>query len=140
MWFLIYLFSVLEPPIFTKKPPSHVVLERGSIISLCCEATGSPRPRIEWSRAQQSSDLSPAFQENGCVEVNTVKENSAGDYICRSTDRFGLVETLTTVAAVPLREGTFLIVGGWWGGGPEYFRNFLRKKSWPFHFPDSINA
>ena len=91
------LFSVLEPPIFIKKPPAQVVVERGSTINLCCEATGSPRPRIEWSRAQQSSDLPPAFQENGCLEVNTVKENSAGDYICRSTNRFGLAETLTTV-------------------------------------------
>ena len=66
-----YLFSVLEPPIFTKKPPSQVVVERGSSLSLCCEATGSPRPRIEWSRARQSYYLPPAFQENGCLEVKT---------------------------------------------------------------------
>ena len=92
-----YLFSVLEPPIFTKKPSSQVVVERGSTISLCCEAIGSPRPRIEWSRAPQSSYMPAAFQENGCLEVNTAKENSAGDYICRSTNRFGLAETLTTV-------------------------------------------
>ena len=95
------LFSVLEPPTFTKKAPSQVVVERGSTISLCCDATGSPRPRIEWSRAQQSSYLPPVFQENGCVEVNTAKENSAGDYICRSTNRLGLAETLTKVI-VPL--------------------------------------
>ena len=102
MWFLNYLFSVLEPPIFTKKPPSHVVLERGSTINLCCEATGSPHPRIEWSRAKQSqSYLPPAFQENGCLEVNTAKEYSGGDYVCRSTNRFGLAESLTTVI-VPL--------------------------------------
>lgn len=83
-------------------PPLEVFVERGSTISLCCEATSSPRPRIEWSRAQQSSDLPPASQENGCLEVNTAKENSAGDYICRSSNRFGLVETITTVVLVPL--------------------------------------
>lgn len=96
------LFLFLEPPMFTNKPLSHVVVNRGSTLRLCCEATGSPRPRIEWSRAQQSSDLSPALQENGCLKVNTVKKNSDGDYICRATNRFGLVETTTTVITVPL--------------------------------------
>ena len=68
------LFPYLEPPIFTNKPPPQVVVKRGSILSICCEATGSPRPRIEWSRAQQSPDLPLAFQEKGCLEVNTIKE------------------------------------------------------------------
>ena len=40
--------------------------------------------------------------------------------------------------SMQVREGTFLI--GERGGGPGYFRNFLRKKSWPSHFPDWINA
>ena len=93
------LFSVLEAPIFTKKPPSQVVVERGSTVSLCCEATGSPHPRIEWSRANKPFSLPPAFQENGCLEVNTAEKHSEGAYICRSTNRFGLAETLTTVIA-----------------------------------------
>ena len=37
-----------------------------------------------------------------------------------------------------LKEGTFFIGGE--GGGSEYFRNFLQKKSWPSHFPEWINA
>lgn len=94
------LFPFLEPPIFTNKPPSHVVVKGGSALSLCCKATGSPRPRIEWSRAQQYSDLLPAFQENGCLEVTTVMENSHEGYICRATNRFGLAETTTTVIEI----------------------------------------
>ena len=112
-----YLFSVLEPPIFTKKPSSQVVVERGSTISLCCEAIGSPRPRIEWSRAPQSSYMPAAFQENGCLDVNTAKENSAGDYICSSRNRFGLAETLTTVivtltgfVSIPYFRGLFGVI------------------------------
>lgn len=96
------VISLLEPPIFTKKPPSQVVLLPGSTLSLCCEAKGFPSPRIEWSHAQQSSDLPPAFQENGCLEVNTAKENSDGDYICRATNQFGLAETNTVVITAPL--------------------------------------
>ena len=119
------LFSVLEPPIFTNKPPSQVLLERGSTISLCCEATGSPRPRIEWSRAQQSSDLPPPFQENGCLEVNAANENSAGDYICRSTNRVGLAETLTTVI-VPL-TGFVYCLSSWllWSHLPFVYSRFI---------------
>jgi hypothetical protein len=95
------LFPFLEPPIFTNKPPSHVVVKGGSALSLCCKATGSPRPRIEWSHAQESSYLPLGFQENGCLEVNTVKKNSDGDYICRATNHFGLAETTTTVIIMP---------------------------------------
>ena len=95
-------FFFLERPTFTKKPPSRVVLLPGSSSNLCCEAKGSPPPRIEWSRAQQSSDLLPVFQENGCLEVNTAKENSDEDYICRATNRFGLAETTASVITVPL--------------------------------------
>jgi len=85
-----------EPPIFTNKPSLHVGVKRGSNLNLCCEAKGYPRPSIEWSRAQQSPDLLPAFQENGCLKINAIKENE-GDYICRATNRFGLAETTTKV-------------------------------------------
>jgi len=94
-------FPFLEPPIFTSKPPAQVALKRGEISSLCCEATGSPLPRIEWSRAQQSSDVPLGIEENGCLEVNTVIDNSEGNYICRATNRFGLAETKTTVIIMP---------------------------------------
>ena len=93
---------VLEPPTLTKKPPSQVVLSPGFASRLCCEAKGSPPPRIEWSRAQQSSDLLPVFQENGCLEVNTAKENGDGNYICRATNRFGFAETTVSVITVPV--------------------------------------
>ena len=96
----LYLF--LEPPTFTRKPPSQVVSLPGSSLRLCCEAIGSPRPRIEWSRAQQSSDLPPVFQENGCLVVNTAQENIDGDYICSATNRFGSAEATATVITVPL--------------------------------------
>ena len=99
------LFLFLEPPLFTNKPPPQVVVKRGSILSLCCEATGSPRPRIEWSHSGQSAYLPPPLQENGCLEVNTFKENSDGDYICRATNRFGLAEITTTVIIMPFARG-----------------------------------
>ncbi|KAL9962314.1 hypothetical protein ACROYT_G031402 [Oculina patagonica] len=83
-----------EPPVITNKPPSRVFVDEGSTSSLCCEAAGSPLPNVQWSRADQST---LAFQENGCLEINTVRYKSDGDYICRATNRYGLAETATTV-------------------------------------------
>ena len=126
----------LEPPLFMKKPPSQVVLLPGSALSLCCVANGSPRPRIEWSRAQQSSDLPPVFQENGCLEVTSAKDSNYGDYICRATNRFGLAETLTTVIvpltgfvfsmfSLPFVDGHFILVSQ-----KEFQKTIVPFKGW----------
>ena len=65
-------------------------------------ATGSPRPRVEWTRHQRSTLFSPFFQEDGCLAVNTAKAHGEEDYICRATNSFGLTETVTTVIATKL--------------------------------------
>ena len=74
----------------------------GSTLNVCCEAKGFPSPRIEWSRAQQSSDLPSVFQEKGCLEVNTAMEKSERNFICRAANQFGLAETNTVVITAPL--------------------------------------
>ena len=75
---------------------------RGTTVSLYSIATGSPRPKVEWSRHQISTLFSPFFQEDGCLAVNTTKAHGEEDYICRATNSFGLSETTTTVIATKL--------------------------------------
>ena len=87
----------VEAPVITNRPPSRVAVAQGSTLSLCCEASGSPQPKVLWSRVYQSSDSTMAFQERGCLEINPVKYNSDGDYICQAKNRFGLAETTTSV-------------------------------------------
>ncbi|KAJ7370456.1 Hemicentin-1 [Desmophyllum pertusum] len=53
--------QVKEPPVFTNKPPSQFVVVRATTLSICCEAAGSPHPRIDWSRGQQSSNSTLVF-------------------------------------------------------------------------------
>ena len=86
-----------EPPKISNRPPSQITANEGSTLSLCCEAKGSPSISVLWARDRQSSDSTLAFQENGCLEINPVKYNSDGDYICQARNRFGLAETTTTV-------------------------------------------
>ena len=56
-------------PQFTNKPPPKVVVEQGTTVTLCCVATGFPRPKVEWTRHQRSTLFSPFFQEDGCLAV-----------------------------------------------------------------------
>ena len=66
---------------------------------------------------------------------------------CESIQGYTLTEDNYSLVVEFLREGTFFIGGGGGGGGgegvrggPGYFRIFLRKKSWPSHFLEWINA
>ena len=87
----------VEPPKIFNRPPSQITVNEGSTLSLCCEAKGSPSISVLWLRDRQYSDSTLAFQENGCLEINPVKHNSDGDYICQARNRFGLAEATTTV-------------------------------------------
>ena len=87
----------VEPPVITNRPPSQVSVAQGSSLSLCCKASGFPPPKVHWSRAQQSPDSTLASQHKGCFEINPVKYNSDGDYICQARNDFGLAEETTTV-------------------------------------------
>ena len=75
----------------------HTLL--GTNVTLCCEASGSPRPNVEWFQTQKSSVSFPVFQEDGCLLFKMVKENIKVDFICRAKNSFGLAETTTTVIA-----------------------------------------
>ena len=89
---LIFLSS--EPPKFTNRLPTVVNTLRGTIVTLCCEASGSPRPNVEWFQVKKSCVF---FQEDGCLLIEMGEENV--DFICRAKNSFGLVETKTTVMA-----------------------------------------
>ncbi|KAL9987840.1 hypothetical protein ACROYT_G002210 [Oculina patagonica] len=89
----ISTLSIKEPPMFTKKPPAQVFADLGSTLTLCCEADGS----VSWTRAEQPLNLLSAFQQNGCLTISHVKEESAGKYTCRAANNFGFSESTTTV-------------------------------------------
>ena len=92
---LIFLSS--EPPKFTNRPPTVVNTLRGTNVTLCCEASGSPRPNVERFQVKKSSVLYPVLQEDGCLLIEMGEENV--DFICRAKNSFGLVETTTLVIA-----------------------------------------
>ena len=94
---LTFSFPFVEQPILTSKPRSVIQVKRGSTVNLCCEATGSPPPKIEWSRAQWSPNSKVLVQENGCLSLNTAIEKGVESYICRATNSYGVTQTTTTI-------------------------------------------
>ena len=93
-------FLSSEPPKFTNRPPTFVGGFVGTNVTLCCEASGSPHPNVEWYQGQKSSDSFPVFQKDGCLLIKMGEENVY--FICRAKNTFGLVETTTLVIAEKL--------------------------------------
>ena len=101
-------FLSLEPPLFIKKTPSEVYVSPGSDLELCCTATGSPRPVIEWSRGQQSLDAT--LYQNGCLTMENVKDENTGRYICRATNSLGFAQLTTDISLRASKVANSLIV------------------------------
>ena len=85
-------------------------------MNLCCEAAGS----LVWSRSQTALTSIPSSQQNGCLSLSNVTQESAGKYTCRSTNQFGFAEATTEVfftgylrfpffKATAKEEGFFLV-------------------------------
>jgi len=87
--------GVKELPVFTRKAPSQVSVSQGSDLELCCAATGSPRPAVEWSRGQRSLDVT--LYQTGCLTLKNVKDENTGKYICRATNSLGFALLTTEI-------------------------------------------
>ena len=96
---LIFFLSI-EPLKFTNRPPTFVGAFQRSNVTLCCEASGSPHPNVEWYQGKKSSDSFPVFQKDGFLLIKMGEENVY--FICRAKNTYGLVETTTLVIAEKL--------------------------------------
>ena len=67
--------------------------DEGTTVNLCCEAAGS----LVWSRSETALTSIPSSQQNGCLSLSNVTQESAGKYTCRATNQFGFAEATTEV-------------------------------------------
>ena len=77
-------------------PRPVIEVNRQSSVRLCCQAAGSPPPKIVWSGAQWTSNAVVMSQENGCLTINGAKPKPSESYICRATNSYGVAQTATT--------------------------------------------
>ena len=90
--FVFFIFIVLVPPEFVKRP-ENISIDEGDTIILECEVRGFPVPQITWYL--NDSALS---NNNSLVEiVNAKKADHEGVYRCEAKNPAGAVSASAVV-------------------------------------------
>ena len=64
----------------------------GSLVTLSCNATGSPRPNMTWTRvADDGTDSAPLPAVDGTYVVSNILRSSNGTYRCTARNGAGTV-------------------------------------------------
>ncbi|XP_075751458.1 cell adhesion molecule Dscam1 isoform X5 [Rhipicephalus microplus] len=103
--------DVEAPPVLKKTTPDTNVVQGGSV-TLNCQATGSPKPTVNWSRtpATAGGAVVPAAETrmvaspNGTLLIEDVVAEDAGKYTCTARNSIGSVShSLYLHVRVPAR-------------------------------------
>ena len=106
--------TIFEPPKFTQEPRAHTQASVNTRVELSCEASGFPRPTIEWRRTVDVDDASPStsatssltmtLSERATVRqlspggpsilvLDRVQFDDEGEYVCVAENQMGAVES-----------------------------------------------
>ena len=73
----------------------------GSLVTLSCNATGSPTPSVTWTRvADNGTDSEPLAAMDGTHIMSSITRSSNGTYHCTAQNRVG---TVTRTVQVTVR-------------------------------------
>jgi hypothetical protein len=93
--------TIFEPPKFTLEPKSNTLVALNAHLELRCEASGFPRPTIEWKRSNSESSGADAAslseratirQAGALLVIERVQFEDEGEYLCVAENQMGLVE------------------------------------------------
>ena len=93
--------NVVELPHFTVHPPSQLEVEENKNITIRCQATGDPEPKITW--VKESGEL-PVWRSevgvDGTLELWNLKKDDFGKYTCvASSNEFSKAFAATKLTA-----------------------------------------
>ena len=74
---------VVELPHFTVRPPSQLEVDITKNVTILCQATGDPQPKITW--VKESGELPVGRSEvgvDGTLNIWNLKEEDSGKYTC----------------------------------------------------------
>ncbi|XP_075751457.1 cell adhesion molecule Dscam1 isoform X4 [Rhipicephalus microplus] len=104
--------DVEAPPVLKKTTADTNVVQGGSVV-LSCQAAGSPKPTVKWSRTTSGTADEVTFSAsgsrirafpNGTVVIDDVTAEDAGKYTCRAQNGIGSVShSLYLHVRVPAR-------------------------------------
>ena len=75
--------NVVELPHFTVRPPSQLEVDITKNVTILCQATGDPQPKITWIK--ESGELPVGRSKvgvNGTLKIWNLKEEDSGKYTC----------------------------------------------------------
>ena len=64
----------------------EVTVKEGADLELICEATGSPKPKIEWELKESSKEI---HSQGRLLLIRAVQPRHSNNYTCRATNSIG---------------------------------------------------
>jgi len=83
-------------PAAMESSSSNTVVNEGSNVTLHCNATGNPTPKIIWRR----NGISTVLHQGQNYIMNSINRNQAGNYICSAWNGIGNKENTTITVTV----------------------------------------
>ena len=90
-WFLpfsMFLLYYLVGAIISQKP-SSVIVEEGQNVSLICQATGQPAPRVTWQKAFSQLPKEKTIVVDGNLTILNISKADGGAYACVAKNLLG---------------------------------------------------
>lgn len=98
MCFLSLFPLLTDPPSISDLPPNTVIQE-GKNVTLYCNVTGNPSPKITWTKDGSVKVLSGAER----FIILNVTRQQAGDYVCTARNGMGTSANTTLMLTVHCR-------------------------------------
>ncbi|RZF46204.1 hypothetical protein LSTR_LSTR012143 [Laodelphax striatellus] len=86
-----YFVGTTAKPQITQVTPAHPknIVQKGSSITLTCSATGSPAPKISFTKKTRHGTHEETF-EGGVLNLENVTRKNSGVYQCRAENEHGV--------------------------------------------------
>jgi len=86
--------EILVPPKVVPVPPDgQFVVRKGSTITLTCQVSGNPRPKITWQRSNNVLPSGDKVIEGDKLVIQDVTRHHSGIYLCTGDNKVGRPDT-----------------------------------------------
>ena len=78
--------NVVELPRFTVSPPAQIKESKNHNVTVPCQATGDPRPKVTWVKENGELPVGRSkVSEDGTLQIWNAKEEDSGRYTCTAS-------------------------------------------------------
>lgn len=70
--------------------PKIILTSHGNHVTFSCNATGTPKPLITWSKFQGRLPVSSSVSSEGTLTILNVRTEDSGSYVCNATNKVGI--------------------------------------------------